>query len=108
MCAIVSCIGSPTYSLSKQVAALIVPLTGRTQSSIKNTEDVIREVKGLYTAKDKRLVSFDVESLFTKVPVDQSVEVIRNLLRNDDTLEERTAMDADRIVELLELCPSST
>ena len=55
-----------------------------------------------------RLVSFDVESLFTNVPIDKSVQVIRGLLRNDSSLEERTAMDADRVAELVEVCPSST
>ena len=36
------------------------------------------------------------------------MEDIQNLLRNDDILEERTTMDADRIAKLLELCLRST
>ena len=99
---------TPVWSPGRYVDNNILPLTGRTQSSIKNTEDFIREVMGLCIGEDERLVSFDVESLFTNVPVDESVEVIRNLLRNDNTLEEKTAMDADRIAELLELCLRST
>jgi hypothetical protein len=40
------------------------------------------------------LVSFDVVSLFTNVPVDAAVEVISNKLHNDDTLAERSALQA--------------
>ena len=42
------------------------------------------------------------------MPINGSVQVIHNLLKNDTTLEERTAMDADRIAELVEVCLRST
>ena len=59
-------------------------------------------------SEDEILVSFDVVSLFTNVPIDESVQVIHQMLKEDDTLEERSVMDADRIAELLEVCLRST
>ena len=54
------------------------------------------------------MLSFDVVSLFTKVPVDEAVEVIHNMMLQDDSFEEVTTLTPDRISELLEVCPGST
>ena len=51
--------------------------------------------------QDELLVSFDVSSLFTNVPVPEAVEVIREMLRRDPKLSERTTLDADTIADLL-------
>ena len=49
-------------------------------------------------------VSFDVTSLFTNVPIGEAVEIIRDRLREDEDLVERTPLSPDRIAELLGLC----
>ena len=54
------------------------------------------------------LVSFDVSSLFTNVPIDEAVQVIRDRLRGDETLVNRTTLSPDRVAELLEACLRST
>jgi hypothetical protein len=46
------------------------------------------------------LISFDV-SLFTNVPVDEALQVIRNKLHNDDTLAEHSVLQVEAIMELL-------
>ena len=50
------------------------------------------------------LVSFDVSSLFTNVPIDEALQVIRDRLRGDETLVNRTTLSPDRVAELLESC----
>jgi hypothetical protein len=54
------------------------------------------------------LVSFDVVSLFTNVPVDEALQVIRNKLYNDDTLAELSVLQVEAIMELLEVCLRTT
>jgi hypothetical protein len=46
------------------------------------------------------LVSFDFVSLFTNVPVDEALQLIRNKLHNDVTLAERSVLQVEAIVEL--------
>jgi hypothetical protein len=53
------------------------------------------------------LFSFDV-SLFTDVPADEALLVIRNKLRNDYTLVERSALQPEAIIKLLEVCLRTT
>ncbi len=50
------------------------------------------------------MVSFDVSSLFTNVPIDEAVSVIRDKLQNDESLDERTCLSPECITELLEVC----
>ncbi len=38
------------------------------------------------------MVSFDVSSPFTNVPIDEAVSVIRDKLQNDESLDERTCL----------------
>ena len=58
--------------------------------------------------QDELLVSFDVYSLFTNVPVPEAVEFIQEMLRRDPKLSERTTLDADTITDLLSLYLKST
>jgi hypothetical protein len=54
------------------------------------------------------LVSFDVVSLFTNVPVDETLQVIRYKLHNDSTLAEPSVLQVEAIMELLEICLRTT
>ena len=53
---------------------------------------------------DEILVSFDVSSLFTNVPVGEAVSINRERLREDGTLGDRTSLSQERIADLLEMC----
>ena len=54
------------------------------------------------------MVSFDVVSLFIRVPVSEALRVIEDLLADDDTLETRTTMLPTDIVSLTRLCLTTT
>ena len=44
------------------------------------------------------LSSYDVSALFTSVPIDPALKVIKDLLVKDNTLKERTVMDVEDII----------
>ncbi len=56
------------------------------------------------------MVSFDVVSLFTNVPVDETCSIIKEKLLEDTNLHKRTQLhvSVEEIVELLKLCLSTT
>ena len=54
------------------------------------------------------LVSFDVVSLFTKIPVNLAAKVARERLTADQSLVDRTALSPDEVVSLLEFCLRAT
>ena len=55
--------------------------------------------------KEEVLVSLDVTSLFTNIPIDEAVDVIcRKLAAQEDDPMVRTPLRAERIAELLQFC----
>ena len=67
----------------------------------KNSKHFVEVMAGLSVEKDKMLVRFDVTSLFTKVPIDEAVQVIRDKLQGREMLVDRTTLSPDKVVELL-------
>ena len=49
-------------------------------------------VKDIELRSNEVVVSFDVKSLFTNVPVDEAIEVILHKLSEDKALEDKTAL----------------
>ena len=49
-----------------------------------------------------------MSALFTSVPVDPTLNIIKDLLEKDHTLKERTVMEVSDIILLLEFCLKNT
>ena len=73
-----------------------------------DTKTFIERLKKVDISSGDMMVSFDVVSLFTRVPVDDALRSISILLSEDNTLYERTTIDADDICSLTELCLRTT
>ena len=54
------------------------------------------------------LSSHDVTSLFTSVPIDPALNVIKDLLEKDEKLNNRTVLSVQDIIELLGFCLHNT
>jgi hypothetical protein len=104
----VSFLGSSCYALADFLHKIPSPLAGKSESFIKNSVRFIQLLKSVNLQSSDILVSFDVVSLFTHVPVDEALQVIRNKLHNDDTLAGRSALQVEAIMELLEVCLRTT
>lgn len=105
---IVSAIGSPTYSLAKFVTSIISPLMGNTSSFVKNSRHFSEVVSSESITDNEVMVSFDVQSLFTNVPVGHTLQIIQERLLRDETLEDRTTLTADQVILLLSICLKTT
>ena len=105
---IVSSIDSPTYNLAKYAASVLGPLVGSTPHHIENTKDFVEKIKGFKLHEDEVVTSYDVAALFTSIPPDVAIQVVRNCLESDQTLQERTKLSVDNLVELIELCLKTT
>ena len=78
---IISNVGSVTYKLSKWLANHLAPAVGASSDSyIRNSQDFCEKVKDLTIPAGSRLVSFDVESLFTMVPVDETIKYLEEIM----------------------------
>ena len=66
------------------------------------------DIKMVLCHKDDMFVSHDAVSLFTNTPIPQSIEIISNKLKKDQTLKKRTLLAPEDIVELLEFVLTTT
>ena len=105
---VVATCGTSTYALAKSLAAVLKPLVGYSGRILRSTSDLIDVMKTVTVNDDELLVSYDVKSLFTSIPVKESIEVCEERLRQDNTLADRTSMDVETIISLLRFCLTST
>ena len=101
---IVSSCGSVTYGVAKELSKILKPLVGKSPHHINSTQDFVDKVKHINFATGECLSSYDVSALFTPVPVDVALKVIKDLLEKDPTIKERTALSVEDITVLLEFC----
>ena len=66
-----------------------------------------KELSAIEIDDNEGLVSFDVVSLFTAIPVDKASEYIKKELEQDATLSSRTNLDIDDITALLQFALSN-
>ena len=105
---IVSSCGSVTYGVAKELAKIIKPLVGKSPRHVNSTQDFVKQAKHITLAPGECLSSYDVSALFTSVPVDPTLNIIKDLLEKDHTLKERTVMEVSDIILLLEFCLNNT
>lgn len=74
---IVNTIKSPTYFISKYLAGLLKPCVGKTEAYVKNSSALVPALESLVWAPLALFVSLDVVSLYTNVPVQQTLDWLR-------------------------------
>ena len=105
---IISSIGSVTNSTAKELARIIKPLVGGSSHHVKNDMDFIQSIEGIQLRPEECMMSFDVEALFTSVPIEPAIAIIKKLLEEDKNLHQRTTMTVNQISCLLEFCLTTT
>ena len=105
---IVSSCGSVTYGVAKELAKIFKPLVGKFQHHINSTQDFVEQVKHITLAPGEYLSSNDVTALFNSVPIDPALNIIKDLLEKDHTVNERTVLAVSDIILLLEFCLKNT
>ena len=81
---------------------------GKLPHHIQSTGDFVSKAKGLTLQTGECLSSYDVIWLFTSVPIDPALNIIRDLLETDEKLNDRTVLSFQNIMELLGFCLHNT
>ena len=98
---IVTNIGTATYGLSKYLAKLLYPLSVSLYT-INSTQDFVNKIRDEEIPNGHKLVSCDVTSLFTNVPLDYVIKVALRKIYRDKLI--KTKIKKNEMKMLLELC----
>ena len=90
------------------MACVLSPLAGSSNSYIRNSKHFVTKIRNITLKSCDQLVSFDVQNLFTNVPIDEALSRVAKLLHEDSTLQDRTTMSPTTICHLTELCLRTT
>ena len=85
MIPVVSMINTPEYALSKYLDNFIKPnLPSRYM--LKSTNEFLDKINKFSLSGSEYMVSYDVVSLFTNVPLKETVDIVTNLVYGDSSI----------------------
>ena len=94
--------------MAKVHTRVLKPFVGKSSLHIQSTGDFVNKAKGITLQPRECLTSYDVTTLFTSVPLDPALNIIKDLLKKDEKLSDRTVLSVQNIIELLGFCLHNT
>ena len=105
---IVSYTGTPLYEISKYIAN-ILKVYGKLKEQHTHSSKSFSTFKCQQKIEpDEIMVSFDVTSLCTTIPIDQALLIIKHLPEHDDKLADRILLSPRQILDLLDILLRTT
>ena len=98
---IISNIVTATYETAKFLNSLLA-LLGKSDRSILNTDTFVNQLKGQRIPEGYKMILFDVKSLFTSIPLNETIDII--LTKGNDENKIDTKIPKSILKELLYLC----
>ena len=83
--------------MAKELTKIFEPLVCKSPHHINSTQDFVEQVKNVTLLPGECLSSYDVIALFTSVPVNPALGIVKDVLEKDPTLKERTGMPVGNI-----------
>lgn len=102
---VVSCIGAPSYKLAGFLHRTLSPWTSTIKWNVKNSIELVEELKKVAVPDNHVLISLDVTSLFTNIPKDLVLKII-----DEDWNEMSKAVKVrkDNLITLVNFCFDSS
>ena len=103
---VLSACNTATFKLAKNIVNILEPITYN-NFSVKNSFDFVKELSGHPDLKNYVMVSYDVESLFTSIPVNETIEIILNKLFTSSQVKV-SELDRNQFLRLLQTATKNT
>ena len=91
--------------VANELTKIVKPLVGTSPHHINSTQDFVQQINNVTLLPGECLSSYSVTALFTSVPVDPALGIIKNLLEKDPTLQERTVLSVGDIILPIRILP---
>ena len=105
---IVSYSGSPLYNLNKYIANILKTYVKHENNNAKNSTTFSNYIRNVPIEDDEIMVSFDVTSLYTNIPIIDTLNIIKDYVHSDDQFARKTAIPQDKFLDLVNLVLTTT
>ena len=105
---IVSYSGSPLYNLNKYIANILKAYVRDENKNTKNSTMFSHYIRNVPIEDDEILISFDVTSLYTNIPIIDTLNIIKDYVNSDDQFIRKTAIPQDQFLDLVHLVLTTT
>ncbi|UYV74386.1 hypothetical protein LAZ67_11003346 [Cordylochernes scorpioides] len=99
---IVSYAGSPLYPLTKFLSSVISPFQKQLPHTVPNPIVAVETIKTIQISNDSRMVSFDIESLYTSIPHDEALLALQSFLEIHPEIV--LPLSKEALIDLIKLC----
>ena len=96
---IISNFGAKTYHLAKYLTQLLKPLN-ESRYAVKKTKEFTEKIRKQNIPKGFSLVSFDVISLFTNVPLEDTINVILRIYEKKEFVSNLSSREMRELLYL--------
>ena len=98
---IISNIGTATHKTARYLCKLLSPLA-KSKYTVESTREFVTKVKKMKIPEGYKMISFDVVSLFTNVPLKHTIDIILRKIYKEKVIT--TKIKREQMRELLLLC----
>ncbi|XP_021965743.1 uncharacterized protein LOC110860936 [Folsomia candida] len=98
---------SPSYNLAHFLNKILKCVTSKFPTSLKNSYEFADKIKNFIVPPNHELVSFDVTSLFTRVPIQQTLNYIKKRLDSCNDWKVVTKLTSEEVMKLIRITVNS-
>ena len=96
------------YNLNKYIANILKTYVKHENNNAKNSTAFSNYIRNVPIEDDEIMVSFDVTSLYTNIPIIDTLNIIKDYVHNDDQFARKTAIPQDKFLDLVNLVLTTT
>ena len=100
---IVSYSGSPLYNLNKYIANILKAYAKDKNNNAKSSTTFSNYIRNVPIEDHEMMVSFNVNYLYTNIPIIDALNIIKDYVNNDDQFTSKTAIAQDKFLDLVHL-----
>ena len=105
---VVSYSASPLYRVKKYVAKILETYAKNENNNAKNFTTFPNYISNVPIEDEVIMVSFDFTSLYTNIPISDTLNKIKDYVNNDDQFTRKTAIPQDKFLDQVNLVLTTT
>ena len=94
---------APAYNLNKYIAKILKAYVKYENDNAKNSNTFSNYIRNVFIEDDEIMVSFDATSLYTNIPIIDTLNIMKDYVNNDDQFNKKATIPQGKFLDLVNL-----